>query len=107
MSLDIAFVKLLPTDVCRVNITHNLAEMAAEAALYEPMWHPERVGITKATELLPYLQAGLDALVAEPERFRPYNPINGWGSYEVLVSTVRSLIAACIEHPDAMVEAER
>ena len=32
--------------------THNLTTMAEAVGLYEPLWHPERLNIVKAKELI-------------------------------------------------------
>jgi hypothetical protein len=53
------------------------------------------------------LQAGLTLLKADRARFEQLNPENGWGDYDVLVRFVSNYLAACIEHPDALVEADR
>lgn len=34
------------------NMTHNLANMAAAAGVYEALWRPEEIGITKAIDLI-------------------------------------------------------
>lgn len=87
------------------NITHNLGSMAKEAGLYKPLWHPEEWGYRHARDLIPALENGLHALRADPTRFRPYNPDNGWGTYEQLVQFVDGLLQACRDWPDAKVRA--
>lgn len=89
------------------NVTHNLNVMATEAGLYEYLWRPEEKGITKAEQLLGPLACGLGLLESDPERFRKFNPSNGWGSHEGLVEFVREYLAACRAHPNANVEACR
>jgi hypothetical protein len=89
------------------NITHNLNEMASEAGIYEALWRPDEIGITKAAQLIEPLKAGLDNLESDPERFQNLNPSNGWGSYEGLVSFVRDYLQACEETPDAEVYVSR
>ena len=93
--------------VFSANITHNLTEMAEEAGIYKPLWRPEEVGITKASQLIPLLQAGLALLKSDPERFKWYNPSNGLGSYDDFVPWVEEYLKACEEHPDATVEVDR
>lgn len=113
MSLDVYLEAVRPTTVYRGNITHNLGAMAKEAGLYEALWRPEELdGVAPKVEfaayrLMPRLVAGLDALKAEPERFRKLNPTNGWGSYEGLVAFVEDYIMACEQNPDAKVGVSR
>lgn len=88
------------------NVTHNLARMARAAGLYEVLWQPRGGFIAEfvtADMLAQPLQAGLRRLEAEPERYRGYNPRNGWGSYDGLVAFVRAYLAACRRHPTALV----
>ena len=89
------------------NITHNLIEMAEEANLYYPLWRPEEISCFKAQDLIPYLRKGLDLLLSTPHYFRQFNPSNGWGTYEGLVTFVRSYLRACETYPETHVEVER
>lgn len=89
------------------NITHNLGEMAGEAGIYEHLWRPDEIGVTKAEQLVLPLSEGLARLEAEPEFFRQFNAPNGWGKYENLVEFVRDYLQACRECGDADVYASR
>lgn len=89
------------------NITHNFGKMANHAGIYEILWRPEEVGITKAQQLIEPLKAGLTLLKNDPERFEQYNAENGWGKYEHLVSFVEKYLNACIENPEADVHVNR
>lgn len=90
-------------EVYSANITHNLGKMADEAGIYEPLWKPDEVGLTKAEQLIEPLRAGLQKLKQDPERYKEFNPENGWGSYDGLVAFVENYIAACEEYPQATV----
>jgi hypothetical protein len=87
------------------NITHNLVDMAEAAGIYACLWCPEEVGIKKAKDLIPLLEAGLQKLKADPDKFRSLNPPNGWGSYEGLVAFVEEYLEACRRWPEATVHA--
>jgi hypothetical protein len=89
------------------NITHNLGQMAMQCGLYAVLWQPETLGISTAAALIEPLRTGLQLLEAEPEHYRQWNPTNGWGDYEGLVSFVRSYLAACERYPAATVEVDR
>lgn len=102
MSLDITLVETKPTDVFELNITHNLIAMAEEANLYHALWTPEKLGITKAKELIPLLDHGLITLT-DSERFQMINPDNGWSDYWGFVRCVRRYLAACKAHPEATI----
>ena len=89
------------------NITHNLGAMAREAGLYEPLWRPEEIGITHASQLIDPLREGLTHLLAEPDRMQEFNPENGWGTYEGLIRFTAGYLAACEQWPDAVIEVSR
>ena len=89
------------------NITHNLNTMAGEAGIYEQLWRPDEIGVTKASQLIEPLKVGLELLESDKKRFEAFNPENGWGSYEGLVRYVREYLEACREYPDANVEVSR
>ena len=108
MSLDVT----LSCNCCRqnvynANITHNLGKMAAEAGIYNALWRPEEVGITKAEQLIPILEKGLEELRAEPDYFKKFDSPNGWGLYEHFVPFVEKYLEACREHPDTEVSVDR
>lgn len=89
------------------NITHNLGTMAAQAGLYEVLWRPEEIGITKAKDMVSKLALGLNTLKDNPSKYKEYNPVNGWGDYEGLVNFVDNYLTACIEYPEADVNVSR
>lgn len=100
----------LPTDdetVYDANITHNLNKMANEAGVYECLWRPDEIGISKARQLIEPLTAGLALLQSDPDKFKAFNPSNGWGDYDGLVSFVERYLSACVEYPDADVGVSR
>ena len=94
-------------EVYWANITHNLNNMAKDAGIYEALWRPEEIGISKAGQLVEPLTQGLALLKSDPARFEKFNPSNGWGSYDALVRFVEKYLAACVEYPQAEVYASR
>lgn len=95
------------TEVFSSNITHNLGRMAKECEIYEHLWRPEEIGITRARELIGALGQGLTKLLADPKHYSSFNSPNGWGVYEHFVSFVKNYLEACIENPDAEVRVSR
>lgn len=104
MSLDVLLSAMVKSNVFSGNITHNLGNMADAAGIYEALWHPERIDIKTASQLIDPLKAGLDLLKSDPEKYKKLNPENGWGNYEGLVDFVERYLAACLEYPDAEIE---
>ena len=107
MSLDVYLTAVRPTEVYWANITHNLNKMAMEAGIYEALWRPEELGITKAYQLIDPLWEGLELLKSDPERFEAFNAPNGWGTYPNLVDFVEKYLTACRENPDAEIGISR
>lgn len=77
--------------------------MAGEAGIYECLWHPERVGVVTASQLIEPLANALKAMREDPERFKKFDASNGWGTYAKFVPWLEHLLAACVRTPDAIV----
>lgn len=107
MSLDVYLTAIRPTEVYTANITHNLGRMAKEAGIYQHLWHPEELHITKASQLIEPLEEGLALLKGDPIRFIELDAANGWGTYEDFVPWIEKYLAACIENPDANISVWR
>ena len=103
---DIEFSMTRETEeVFEYNITHNLVPMAKAAGLYDHVWHPEGMSIYKAKELINPLREGLHNLRMDPEKYKEFNPSNGWGDYEGLVQFIEAYLSACYMYPEAEVGA--
>ncbi len=89
------------------NITHNLNKMAEAAGIYQHLWRPDEIGVTRAEELIAPLTDGFARLQAAPGTYRAHNPPNGWGSYEGLVQFVADYLDACKANPTATVKVWR
>ncbi len=87
------------------NITHNLNEMGKAVGLYEVLWYPEKIGITIASQMTLPIEKGIKELETNPDKYKAYNPPNGWGSYEEFVNFCKSVLQKCREYPDAVIEA--
>lgn len=107
MSLAVYLKVVKPTEVYSSNITHNLNKMAEAAGFYKYLWRPEEIGITKAKDLIPALEGGLERLKADPQYYQQFNSPNGWGMYEHFVLFVEEYLEACKENPDADIEVSR
>lgn len=107
MSLTVSLTVVRPTCVFDYNITHNLGKMATEACIYQCLWRPEEIGITKAEQLIDPLTTGLALLENDPAYFKQFNSENGWGTYENFVEFVRLYLEACKENPDAEISVGR
>lgn len=91
-------------DLFDENITHNLAEMAEAAGIYECLWRPDEHGFEYAEQLIEPLTEGLWKLESRPDEFRKYDAPNGWGTYDNFVGFVERALMACRKHPKARVE---
>jgi hypothetical protein len=110
MSLDVTLYYVNDShevEVFNRNITHNLNKMAMELGAYEYLWRPEEVNIDKASKLIPHLEKCLVELTSNPDKYKEFNPKNGWGTYEGLIVFIKEYLDACIEYPNALVSADR
>jgi hypothetical protein len=93
-------------EVFDTNITHNLIPMAKAVDLYYYISSPSGMGIKKAKDLIEPLKVVLDKLRSDPEKYKQYNPSNGWGDYEGFVNFLISYLSACYMYPEAEVEVD-
>ena len=107
MSLDVSLTVTKPVEVFEANITHNLGEMAEAAGIYAAVWRPEDLAIEFAEQLVPVLEAGINELKANPERFKTLDAKNGWGTYDQFVPWLEKYLAACKENPEAHIGVSR
>lgn len=113
MSLDVDLMVTKPTSVYNDNITHNLNKMAMEVklgeslTLYDVLWRPDENGMVFARDISDYLDVGWNILLSNPEKFKKFNPENGWGSYDGLCNFVYNYRNACWASPDAELRISR
>ena len=114
MSLDVDLMVTQPVSVYEGNITHNLGKMAGEVklsngmTLYEVLWRPdEQEGLKFARDISELLDEGWNILLSDPEKFKQFNPENGWGSYDGLCNFVYKYRNACWDTPDAELRVSR
>lgn len=60
-----------------------------------------------AKDLAASLRPAIDAMEADPGKYEPMEPENGWGSYESTLRFMRKILDACDEHPNATVSVWR
>jgi hypothetical protein len=89
------------------NITHNLSEMAYAVGIRDQIWNPRCSGITIASLLIPWLDSGIEILKDEPDKYKKFNPENGWGSYDVFLKFLGKYLDACKKYPNAKVRVSR
>ncbi len=94
-------------EVFSANITHNLTPMAKAALVYGIVWRPEENGVESASQLIVPLQSAIDAMEANPEKYKAHNPSNGWGSFDSFFPWLRDYLEACKQYPRATVRASR
>jgi hypothetical protein len=119
MSLDVDLMVTQPVSIYSGNITHNLGKMArevkyglewagvADLSLYDVLWRPEEHGFKLAKEISDLLDIGWNILISDPEKYKRYNPENGWGSYEGLCDFVYRYRNACWDNPEAELRISR
>jgi hypothetical protein len=113
MSLDVDLMVIQPVSVFSHNITHNLGLMAREVklsngkTLYDVLWRPDENDYYIAEDISELLEEGWNILLSDPDRFKKFNPENGWGEYEGLVNFVYEYRNACWLRPSAELRVSR
>lgn len=82
------------------NMTSNVGSMYR---LVLPATEKRRAGLPglmglRADVAAPLLRAALQAMEADPDRFRALEPANGWGNYESALRYLSTILAACEAH---------
>lgn len=87
-------------ELWRGNCTHNLCKMAMNVKcgkynLYQLLWHPNENGFYKVTEPYRHLVGqGLLFMICDRRMLEQFNPENGWGSYDTLLSFMQDYCKA-------------
>ena len=89
------------------NITHNLTKMADAAGIYEHVWRPEEIGISKAFQLIEPLGNALTDMVLRADYYKQFNSPNRWGLYEHFLPWLADYYAACKANPDGNISVSR
>ena len=101
------------------NITHNMTVMARhvpvsveyrnkvyEGTLYDYVWHPEKQGSVSTILMSKILIQGIIYMVANRKSLLPFNPTNGWGSYDSFLRWLTKYKEACEDNPGCKIIAE-
>lgn len=86
------------------NITHNLTKMADKAGIYKALWRPEEINCKKAKDIIDILDKGIKDLQERPEYFKQFNPDNGWGDYDGLLSFAIDVLKNCKAYPNSIIK---
>lgn len=105
------------TELCEcihiANITHNMGEMARHVpvsdtlTLYNILWRPDESNLKTTDDIMEYVTMGLKFMREHFSELLQYNPDNGWGSYEGLVTFTKRVLGACLLYPRCLIEANR
>ena len=113
MSLDVSLMVLNPMPIHAENITHNLSKMASqvhitsELTLRDVLWEPKEHGFVYAKDIAEHLDVAFNILLSEPNFYKQFNPENGWGNYDNLVTFVYNYRNKCWDFPDSLIEVSR
>lgn len=111
----------LTNRVLKINITHNLSEMASQVPisfhnnlvrkntdLYHIMWRPKEVFTDKKEiklkDVVESLMQGFNYLISHEKELSEYNLENGFGHYDNFVYCLPQYIRACYKWPNAILE---
>ena len=72
-----------PTPDLDVNITYNVGRMLRRAGM-----HPNIINGMKVSEAYPIVSNGVAVMEDNPDYFRMFDAVNGWGTYETTLKAV-------------------
>jgi len=98
--------KIINYEVYEIHITHNLAAIARQSNTYNILWKPYENAYIYAKDIIPQLKRGLKYIIDNESQLQKLNPENGWGSYDLYIDKIKSIIKACNEYPNALIEAD-
>ena len=113
MSLDVDLMVIVSVSVFTLIITHNLGKMAEEVklsngkTLYDVLWRPDENEYYTAEDISELLDEGWNILLSDPEKYKKFNPENGWGEYDGLCNFVYKYRNACWDRPSAELRVSR
>ena len=98
-------------EVASINITHNLNKMAQAVSiddrttLYDVLWHGNELAIPikLGKDFIKPLLIALPILKENSENLKKFNPANGWGSYEGLISFTEKCLGYALIYQDSTV----
>lgn len=91
-------------EVFSSNYTSNCSVMWDAAGCRLRDWAYDKAAARTASTLIEPLRTAIRTMEDDPQRFIAMEDgNNGWGSYETVLPWLRSILDACIEHPDARV----
>ena len=110
MSYDVSFkVKTKEADRYReledpeldtwINYTSNTAKIIEKVCGSFPSKWDDK----KASELIPILEKGISELTEHPEKYKIYEPRNGWGNIPGTRNFLGDILNVCRKHPEAVV----
>ena len=83
-----------------INHTSNTSDMIKEVCGSRPSeWNGR-----SCKEMYPILMQGISLLTIFPQKYRAFEPVNGWGTVETTTVFLEKIAANCEQHPDAVLE---
>ena len=100
------------------NITHNMSRMALQVpicvkyrnkeykgTLYDYVWEPGENSNITTSIMSKFLAQGIAYMVENRKKLLPFNPANGWGSYDGFVPWLIKYKEACEDNPGCKIRA--
>ena len=104
MSLDISFIDPTATydnSLSDFNITHNLIRMARVSGVYDALWGGHGM---RAKDIIQILKNGIAELERNPEHYKTFNAVNGWGTYDDFLPWIKEVLCAAETYPESIIE---
>lgn len=83
-----------------VNHTDKTSNMIKDVCGSRP---PEWSG-RSCKEMYPILMQGISLLTIFPQKYKAFEPVNGWGTVETTRAFLEKIVDTCEKYPDAIIE---
>lgn len=95
------------TEVCDLNVTHNLGAIASRVGIYPFLWRAPEHGIERASQLIKPLEYAIEQMETYPANYLDLQPANGWGTLEGFIMFCKALLNKAREYPHARIYTSR
>lgn len=85
-----------------INHTSNTGNMIKEVCGS----HPSDWNGKKCKDMYPIIMQGISLLTVYPQKYRCFEPENGWGTVETTIAFLEKIAANCIKFPTAVLEVD-
>jgi hypothetical protein len=104
---DVKLVINEPVNVYKAHLGTDAIKMAGAANVFNVIWNPENFGVSKASDIAPHLERGIEILEKDPDFYKSLQSEEKWSTYENFLAWLKRYLSACRNHPNAEIHIDR